>query len=107
LSNEAILQTGSLQPEDFYLDSHRIIFSRMKQMAQHNMAIDLITLMNVLSKKKEVDVVGGHAYLFSLTDGLPYRRSIESVGADREGQSDPAGHHQRLELRRRLSDERS
>jgi replicative DNA helicase len=78
LSNEAILQTGSLQPEDFYLDSHRIIFSRMKQMAQHNMAIDLITLMNVLSKKKEVDVVGGHAYLFSLTDGLPYRRSIES-----------------------------
>jgi replicative DNA helicase len=38
--------------------------------------VDIITLTEELSKKKEVESVGGVAYISSLTDGLPRRPSI-------------------------------
>jgi replicative DNA helicase len=43
--------------------------------AQH--AVDIVTLANELTRYKEVDAVGGVAYLASLTEGLPRRPVIE------------------------------
>src|SRR5262249_46222312 len=40
-------------------------------------AIDLVTLTEELARRKEVEAVGGVAYLASLTEGLPRRLSIE------------------------------
>src|SRR5574340_122608 len=67
----------ALQPDDFSLDSHRRIYAGMRELAESNRAIDLITLAEELSRHKEVEAVGGVAYLSSLTDGLPHRPNIE------------------------------
>lgn len=67
----------SLRAEEFSLDSHRRIYARMMELMESGRPIDIITLTEELSKKKEVEAVGGVAYISSLTDGLPRRPSIE------------------------------
>jgi replicative DNA helicase len=72
--NEAAEMISS---EDFALDSHRRIFQRMHELIDSGRAIDIVTLAEELSRRKEVEAVGGVAYLASLTEGLPKRLSIE------------------------------
>ena len=66
-----------LQADDFSLDSHRRIFQRMSELMDGQRAVDIVTLANELDRNKELDAVGGRAYLFSLTEGLPRRPVIE------------------------------
>lgn len=66
-----------LRPDDFALDSHRRIFGRMAELIDAGRAVDIVTLAEELAKRKEVEAVGGVAYLASLTEGLPRRISIE------------------------------
>jgi phosphopantetheine adenylyltransferase len=67
----------SLKPDDFALDSHRRIFLRMSELIDTGHAVDIVTLSNELAKYKEIEAVGGVAYLASLTEGLPRRPVIE------------------------------
>ena len=62
---------ADIRATDFYLDSHRRIVESMKDLADHNEAINLISLKNYLMVKGELEAVGGTAYLASLTDGIP------------------------------------
>ena len=66
-----------ISPDDFSLDSHRRIFLRMGELIDTGRAVDIVTLSNELSRYKEVEAVGGVAYLASLTEGLPRRPVIE------------------------------
>jgi replicative DNA helicase len=66
-----------LTADDFFLDSHRRIFLRMTELMNEQRAVDIVTLANELSKNKEVESIGGVAYLASLTEGLPRRPVIE------------------------------
>jgi replicative DNA helicase len=66
-----------IKPDDFSLDSHRRIFLRMSELIDMGRAVDIVTLSNELSRYKEVEAVGGVAYLASLTEGLPRRPVIE------------------------------
>jgi replicative DNA helicase len=66
-----------LEPDDFSLDSHRRIYLRMSELIDAQRAVDIVTLSNELSRYKEVEAVGGVAYLASLTEGLPRRPVIE------------------------------
>src|ERR1700729_179513 len=66
-----------LEADDFSLDSHRRIFLRMTELMDHERAVDIVTLANELARNKEVESVGGVAYLASLTEGLPRRPVIE------------------------------
>ncbi|HEX6467147.1 MAG TPA: replicative DNA helicase [Terriglobales bacterium] len=78
LDNSAYNEAAeSLKADDFSLDSHRRIFARMMDLMETGRPIDIITITEELSKKKEVEAVGGVAYLSSLTEGLPRRPSIE------------------------------
>ena len=72
--NEA---TERITAEDFALDSHQRIFARMGELINSGHPVDIVTLTDELGRRKEVDAVGGVAYLFSLTEGLPRRLSIE------------------------------
>lgn len=67
----------ALKPDDFSLDSHRRIFLRMSELIDTGRAVDIVTLSHELSRYKEVEAVGGVAYLASLTEGLPRRPVIE------------------------------
>jgi replicative DNA helicase len=78
LDNHAYNEAAEkLRPEDFSLDSHRRIYSRMAELVDAHRAVDIVTLAEELARRKEVEAVGGVAYLASLTEGLPRRPSIE------------------------------
>src|ERR1035437_6454043 len=66
-----------IEAEDFSLDSHRLIFLRMTELINAQRAVDIVTLANELSRFKEIESIGGVAYLASLTEGLPRRPVIE------------------------------
>src|ERR1700744_4225470 len=66
-----------LESDDFSLDSHRRIFLRMTELMNEQRAVDIVTLSNELARYKEIESVGGVAYLASLTEGLPVRPVIE------------------------------
>lgn len=74
LQNEA---AAALQPDHFFLDSHRRIYQRMLDLNEFGKPIDIISLADELGRHKELESVGGVAYLTSLTDGVPRRQSIE------------------------------
>ncbi len=78
LDNHAYNEAAEkLRAEDFSLDSHRRIYSRMAELIDAQRAVDIVTLAEELARRKEVEAVGGVAYLASLTEGLPRRPSIE------------------------------
>lgn len=77
LDNSLYEQTASLSHDDFSLDAHRRIFGRMRAMQDIGTPVDMITLVNELDRLKQVELVGGVAYLSSLIDGVPERPSIE------------------------------
>ena len=70
--------TMLLKTQDFSLDSHRKIYTAMLHLAEVGHAVDLVTVSEELRKKKELDAIGGQAYLASLSEGLPRKLSIES-----------------------------
>jgi replicative DNA helicase len=78
LDNTLYTEAGAaLKPDDFFLDAHRRIYSRILDLSDTSRPIDLVTLSEELSRHKELEAVGGVAYLSSLTDGTPRRSSIE------------------------------
>ncbi len=70
--------TMLLKTEDFSLDSHRRIYEVMLHLSEVGYAVDIVTVAEDLRKKKELEAVGGMAYLASLSEGLPRKLSIES-----------------------------
>jgi len=70
--------TMKLRVDDFSLDSHRRIYGAMLHLQELGQAIDLITVGEELRKRKEIEAVGGPAYLASLTEGLPRNLSVEN-----------------------------
>jgi replicative DNA helicase len=49
----------------------------MKRLMDAGSAIDVETLTDYLGNRHEIEAVGGRAYLFSLTEGLPRRPAID------------------------------
>ena len=77
LDNLIFDQAAELKPDDFSLDGHRRIFCRMRDLQDTGRPVDMITLVEELDRRKEVEAVGGIAYLSSLIDGVPERPSVE------------------------------
>src|ERR1700712_5265337 len=70
--------TAKLRAEDFLLDSHQRIYRVMIELMAQGHAVDTITVMEELSRKRELDSVGGAAYLTHLMSGIPRNPNIES-----------------------------
>ncbi len=66
-----------LKAEDFSLDSHRRIFTRMVDLSESSRPIDMITLIEELDRRKELEAIGDVGYVSGLVDGVPDRPSIE------------------------------
>jgi replicative DNA helicase len=78
LDNFAYNQAAEhLKPEDFSLDSHRRIYTRMVDLAESSRPIDMITLVEELDRRKELEAIGDVGYVSGLLDGVPDRPSIE------------------------------
>ena len=77
LHNQAINQVLEiLSTKDFYNEAHRKIFTAILELSERNEPSDLITLSNALRDKKQIDQVGGVAYLSSLVDNVPSAANI-------------------------------
>jgi len=66
-----------LLPDHFSLEAHRRIYSRMRELRENSRPVDMITLVEELDRRKEIEAIGGIAYLSSLIDGVPERPSVE------------------------------
>jgi replicative DNA helicase len=66
-----------LKADDFSIDSHRRIYSRMLDLNDSSRPIDIITLVEELDRRKELQAIGDVGYVSSLLDGVPDRPSIE------------------------------
>src|SRR5271165_4196093 len=73
-----ISTAGMLGADDFCLEKHRRIFSRMAELYDRGERIDRITVANELMKHNQLESVDGLSYLVSLDDGLPTISNLDS-----------------------------
>jgi replicative DNA helicase len=78
LDNQAFNDAAEhLTADDFSIDSHRRIYSRMAELSDSSRPIDIITLVEELEQNKDLQAVGDVGYISGLLDGVPDRPSIE------------------------------
>lgn len=65
-----------LVPEDFYRTAHQRIFHTMIRLSDQGKAIDVVTVTEELSAKRELEDVGGIAYLSELANAVPTAANI-------------------------------
>ncbi len=67
-----------LKPECFYLEAHQRIFRSMQGLAQKSLPIDLLTVVEELRTREELEVIGGPYYVTRLTNAVVSSANIES-----------------------------
>ncbi len=67
-----------VKPKDFYDRRHGIIFDAVMRLYEKNKPVDLLTLTDELKRKKELEEIGGSAYLTELTNYVPTAAHAES-----------------------------
>ena len=70
--------TEHVKPKDFYDKRHAIIYDAIMRLYEKNKPVDLLTLTDELKRKKEIDEIGGSAYLTELTNYVPTAAHAES-----------------------------
>jgi replicative DNA helicase len=69
---EAILKViSSLRPEDFYRETHALIYKAIIDLHERRQPADFVTLCDELDRRKELEQVGGPGYLTSLINAVP------------------------------------
>lgn len=64
--------------KDFYEKRHSTIFGAMMNLYEKHKPVDLLTLTDELKRKKELDIIGGSAYLTDLTNYVPTSAHAEA-----------------------------
>lgn len=67
-----------LRPECFYVDGHQRIFRTFQSLAQKSMPIDILTVVEELRTKEELDMIGGPYYITKLTNAVVSTANIEA-----------------------------
>lgn len=67
-----------VKPHDFYDKRHGIIFDAIMRLFEKHKPVDLLTLTDELKRKKELETIGGSAYLTELTTYVPTAAHAES-----------------------------
>ncbi|CAN5549950.1 replicative DNA helicase [soil metagenome] len=66
-----------IRAENFYQDAHQRIFIAMTVLYDKGHPVDLVTLANQLQAEKQIEDVGGYAYLAELWDAAPTAANAE------------------------------
>lgn len=78
IDKDAISAVSQLiSPDNFYDERHHDIYDAMTSLYEERKPIDLLTLTDILKKRKKYDKVGGSAYLSSLTNIVPTAANSE------------------------------
>lgn len=70
--------TEHVKAKDFYDKRHAVIYDAVMRLYEKNKPVDLLTLTDELKRKKEIDGIGGSAYLTELTNYVPTSAHAES-----------------------------
>jgi replicative DNA helicase len=67
IDKDAIFKIAdTLRPEDFYKDSHGIIYETMRELYSRHEPIDILTITSKLEEKNKLEAVGGRTYIAEL-----------------------------------------
>ena len=67
-----------LKPECFYVDAHQRIFKSFQSLAQKSLPIDILTVVEEMKIKEELDIVGGPYAITKLTNSVVSTANIEA-----------------------------
>jgi replicative DNA helicase len=67
-----------LKPECFYVESHQRIYKAMQGLQQKNQPIDILTVVEELRFREELDLVGGPYYVTRLTNSVISSANIDA-----------------------------
>jgi replicative DNA helicase len=84
---DALIKVSSfLRPEDFYRETHGLIYKAIVDLHERRQPADFVTLCDELERRGQMDHVGGAGYLTSLINVVPtsvhaqhYGRIVEST----------------------------
>ena len=72
IDKDSIIKIADLlNPDDFYYGTHKIIYEAIVDLYNRHDPIDLLTVANLLEERKQIDTIGGPAYLAELTSIVP------------------------------------
>ncbi|MBN2015709.1 replicative DNA helicase [Candidatus Dojkabacteria bacterium] len=81
LDEDAIIKVVDfLKPDHFYDPRHGMIYENITNLFEQRKSIDVLTLTNLLKRKKQLKKVGGVTYLSELVGGVPSASHIEEYG---------------------------
>ncbi|MEP7079980.1 MAG: replicative DNA helicase [Ginsengibacter sp.] len=66
-----------LKPQCFYVEAHQLIFRAMQGLQQKNSPIDLLTVVEELRLREELELAGGAFYITKLTNTVVSSANIE------------------------------
>jgi replicative DNA helicase len=67
-----------LKPECFYVEGHQQIFKSMQGLAQKSQPIDILTVVEELKMREELEQIGGPYYVTKLTNTVVSSANIEA-----------------------------
>jgi len=67
-----------LKPECFYVDAHQRIYRAMQGLANKSQPIDILTVVEELRMREELDLIGGPYYVTKLTNSVVSSANIEA-----------------------------
>ena len=71
IDKNAIIKVADIiKPEDFYKETHRMIYETMIELYEKIEPIDVLSLSNKLEEKNQLEIVGGRSYLATLTNSV-------------------------------------
>ncbi|MCD5405349.1 MAG: replicative DNA helicase [Desulfotomaculum sp.] len=78
LDKESIYKVMEIiNPDDFYSESHRLIYKAMLNLADRDQPIDMITVSEELKKNGSLEKAGGASYIALLAGVVPTARNVE------------------------------
>ena len=75
---DAIITVATfLRPEDFYRETHQMIYAAILALHERRISADFVTVVDELERRNQLDIVGGAAYLTSLINAVPTSVHVE------------------------------
>ena len=79
LDKENIVKIGdAIRSTDFYKESHGLIYQSILDLFESHDPIDILSVSNRLTEKKQLAICGGKAYLAELTASVPNSSHVVS-----------------------------
>ena len=78
---DAIVEvSGFLRPDAFYRAQNRWVYEAMLALNERRVPLDVVTLLEELRRREQLDEIGGQAAVFSLLNAVPTSINVEAYG---------------------------